>query len=36
MAESMKGLHRTHRCMEVTEECIGRFEGPLRDFADYI
>lgn len=24
MAESMKGLHRTHRCTEVTEECIGK------------
>ena len=23
MAESMKGLHRSHRCTEVTKEMIG-------------
>ena len=24
MAESMKGLHRTHRCTEVSSDCIGQ------------
>ena len=23
MAESMKGLHRTHRCTEVSNHCDG-------------
>ena len=28
MAESMKGLHRTCRCAEVTKEMIGSRSNP--------
>ena len=30
MAESMKGLHRTCRCAEVTKEMIGKEYGRQR------